>query len=103
VCGRRETAVNRLKPHDPRLNWRGFGARRPVLVEDCRSRTCPNQHPRRCTEYRFANTFVDLERLGLRSPGELPLVTIAYLIAQKLHACTDHTDPERPNDRCIVQ
>jgi hypothetical protein len=46
-----------------------------------------------------ANTFVDPEHLGLRSPGELPLVTIAYLIAQKLHACTDHTDPERPNDR----
>jgi hypothetical protein len=46
-----------------------------------------------------ANTFVDPEHLGLHSPGELPLVTIAYLIAQKLHACTDHTDPERPNDR----
>jgi type II secretory pathway pseudopilin PulG len=45
------------------------------------------------------NTFVDPERLGLPSPGELPLVTIAYLIAQKLHACTDHSDPERPNDR----
>jgi hypothetical protein len=45
------------------------------------------------------NTFVDPEHLGLRSPGELPLVTIAYLIAQKLHACTDNTDPERPNDR----
>jgi len=45
------------------------------------------------------NTFVDPELLGLRTPGELPLVTIAYLIAQKLHACTDHTDPERPNDR----
>jgi type II secretory pathway pseudopilin PulG len=45
------------------------------------------------------NTFIDPECLGLRSPGELPLVTIAYLIAQKLHACTDHTDPERPNDR----
>jgi hypothetical protein len=45
------------------------------------------------------NTFVDPQRLGLRSPGELPLVTIAYLIAQKLHACTDNTDPKRPNDR----
>ena len=45
------------------------------------------------------NRFVDPERLGLPSPGELPLVTIAYLIAQKLHACTDHTYPERPNDR----
>lgn len=45
------------------------------------------------------NTFINPERLGLRSPGELPLVTIAYLIAQKLHACADHTDPERPNDR----
>lgn len=28
------------------------------------------------------NTFVDPERLGLPSPGELPVVTIAYLIAQ---------------------
>jgi Nucleotidyl transferase AbiEii toxin, Type IV TA system len=46
-----------------------------------------------------ANTFVDPARLGLPSPGELPLVTIAYLIAQKLHACADHTDPARPNDR----
>ncbi|HEY1688790.1 MAG TPA: nucleotidyl transferase AbiEii/AbiGii toxin family protein [Solirubrobacteraceae bacterium] len=45
------------------------------------------------------NTFVDPEHLGLPSPGELPLVTIAYLIAQKLHACTDHTDDERSNDR----
>ncbi|HEY5194800.1 MAG TPA: nucleotidyl transferase AbiEii/AbiGii toxin family protein [Solirubrobacteraceae bacterium] len=45
------------------------------------------------------NTFVDPERLGLPSPGELPLVTIAYLVAQKLHACTDHTYSERPNDR----
>lgn len=45
------------------------------------------------------NTFIDPENLGLRSPGELPLVTIAYLIAQKLHACTDHSDPERPSDR----
>jgi hypothetical protein len=45
------------------------------------------------------NTFVDPELLGLPSPGELPLVTIAYLIAQKLHACTDHTESERPNDR----
>ena len=45
------------------------------------------------------NTFVDPEQLGLPSPGELPLVTIAYLIAQKLHACTDHTNSERPNDR----
>ncbi len=43
-----------------------------------------------------ANTFVDPEHLGLCSPGELPLVTIAYLIAQKLHACTDHTDPGTP-------
>ncbi len=43
-----------------------------------------------------ANTFVDPESLGLPPPGELPLVTIAYLVAQKLHACTD---AERPNDR----
>jgi hypothetical protein len=46
-----------------------------------------------------SNAFVDPERLGLPAPGELPLVTIACLVAQKLHACTDHADPERPNDR----
>lgn len=45
------------------------------------------------------NTFVDPEQLGLPPLGDLPLVTIAYLVAQKLHACTDHTDPGRPNDR----
>lgn len=45
------------------------------------------------------NTFLDPALLGLKPAGELPLVTIAYLIAQKLHACTDHFDPERPNDR----
>lgn len=45
-----------------------------------------------------SNTFIDPEHLGLKPPGDLPLVTIAYLIAQKLHACTDHT-AERPNDR----
>lgn len=46
-----------------------------------------------------SSAFVDPEHLGLQSPGELPIVTISYLIAQKLHACTDHTDPEQPNDR----
>jgi hypothetical protein len=42
------------------------------------------------------NTFVDPEHLGLRSPGELPLVTIAYLVAQKLHACTASRESTRP-------
>jgi hypothetical protein len=45
------------------------------------------------------NTFVDPVALGLSSVGEVPLVTLAYLIAQKLHACTDHFDQELPNDR----
>lgn len=45
------------------------------------------------------NTFVDPAALGLASVGEIPLVTLAYLIAQKLHACTDHSVPDRENDR----
>jgi hypothetical protein len=46
-----------------------------------------------------SNAFVNPEHLGLPPSGKLPLVTIAYLIAQKLHACTDHADPGPPNDR----
>jgi hypothetical protein len=42
---------------------------------------------------------VELKRLGLQQSEALPMVTAAYLIAQKLHACTDHSDLERPNDR----
>lgn len=45
------------------------------------------------------NPFVDPGDLGLTTIGEVPLVTLAYLIAQKLHACTDHSDRERANDR----
>lgn len=45
------------------------------------------------------NTFVDPAALGLTAVGEIPLVTLAYLIAQKLHACTDHSIPHRDNDR----
>ncbi len=42
---------------------------------------------------------LELDRLGLEAPGQVPLVTIAYLIAQKLHACTDHSATDRVNDR----
>jgi hypothetical protein len=42
---------------------------------------------------------IELERLGLERVDELPMVTVGYLIAQKLHACTDHSDLDRPNDR----
>lgn len=42
---------------------------------------------------------IGLERLGLQQPEALPMVTAAYLIAQKLHACTDHGDLSRANDR----
>lgn len=45
------------------------------------------------------NTFVDVAALGLTPVGELPLVTLAYMLAQKLHACTDHSVPDRDNDR----
>jgi nucleotidyltransferase AbiEii toxin of type IV toxin-antitoxin system len=45
------------------------------------------------------NTFVDVAALGLTPVGELPLVTLAYMLAQKLHACTDHSVPDHDNDR----
>lgn len=41
----------------------------------------------------------ELDRIGLEEPGAVPMVTAAYLIAQKLHACTDHSIQDRPNDR----
>lgn len=47
----------------------------------------------------LVDTFVDVAALGLSPVGELPLVTLAYMLAQKLHACTDHSVPERENDR----
>jgi hypothetical protein len=51
-------------------------------------------------ELRFIdNTFADPGALGLTPVGEVPLVTIAYLIAQKLHACTDHSSERWTNDR----
>jgi hypothetical protein len=42
---------------------------------------------------------IELDRLGLERPEAVPMVTAAYLTAQKLHACTDHSHVERPNDR----
>ena len=42
------------------------------------------------------NAFVNPGELGLSPVDDMPLVTLAYMIAQKLHACTDHTVP---NDR----
>lgn len=51
-------------------------------------------------ELRFIdNTFLDPGALGLTPVGEVPIVTLAYLIAQKLHACTDHAIPGWENDR----
>lgn len=41
----------------------------------------------------------DIARLGLEGPDRLPVVAIGYLIAQKLHACTDHSATEWKNDR----
>jgi hypothetical protein len=46
-----------------------------------------------------SGTFIDPARLGLAPVTELPVVTIAYMIAQKLHACTDHSIPGHTNDR----
>lgn len=46
-----------------------------------------------------AGALVDPSDLGLSSVGEVPVVTLAYLIAQKLHACTDHSGGDRQNDR----
>jgi hypothetical protein len=42
------------------------------------------------------NSFVNPSELGLSPVNDMPLVTLAYMVAQKLHACTDHTVP---NDR----
>lgn len=46
-----------------------------------------------------ASQLLELDRLGFEAPERVPLVTIGYLIAQKLHACTDHSDLDRVNDR----
>jgi hypothetical protein len=46
-----------------------------------------------------SDTFIDPARLGLAPVSQLPIVTLAYMIAQKLHACTDHSVPDRANDR----
>lgn len=46
-----------------------------------------------------ANSFVDPGDLGLTPVAAVPRVSLAYLLAQKLHACTDHSNEERPNDR----
>lgn len=42
---------------------------------------------------------VDPGDLGLTTVREVPVVTLAYLIAQKLHACTDHARGDWQNDR----
>lgn len=45
------------------------------------------------------NPFVDPGDLGLTPVGQVPLVTLGCILAQKLHACTDHSNLGRPNDR----
>lgn len=42
---------------------------------------------------------INPREIGLADVQELPAVTPQYSIAQKLHACTDHSHPNRPNDR----
>ncbi len=46
-----------------------------------------------------SSRLLELDRLGFEAPERVPLVTIAYLVAQKLHACTDHSTLDRVNDR----
>jgi hypothetical protein len=45
------------------------------------------------------NSLLRPEDVGLPSVSSLPVVTISYLIAQKLHACTDHSREDYENDR----
>lgn len=40
-----------------------------------------------------------LTPVGLQGPDVVPCLSLAYQIAQKLHACTDPLDGARPNDR----
>jgi hypothetical protein len=74
-------------------------ATRAIRGAQCSSRSRPPKEPSasrsigRPTRSSTPNTWV------CAPPASCPLVTIAYLVAQKLHACTDNTDPERPNDR----
>lgn len=42
---------------------------------------------------------VSLEPVGLPAPPSVPCLSVRYQVAQKLHACTDPLDGERPNDR----
>ncbi len=42
---------------------------------------------------------IDPRAVGLGKVQELPAVTARYSIAQKLHACTDHSHPTAANDR----
>src|ERR1700754_4660303 len=68
-----------------------------------RSPPCSSRRPppkaTRAGARSWSTTPVDVAALGLTPVGELPLVTLAYMLAQKLHACTDHSVPERENDR----
>lgn len=45
------------------------------------------------------NVLVDPADLGLSPVGQVPVVTLAYMVAQKLHACTDHATGGWANDR----
>jgi hypothetical protein len=40
-----------------------------------------------------------LDPVGLPSPDPIPCLSLPYQVAEKLHACTDPLDGERPNDR----
>lgn len=42
---------------------------------------------------------VSLDPVGLPVPPTVPCLSVRYQIAQKLHACTDSLDGQRPNDR----
>jgi hypothetical protein len=42
---------------------------------------------------------VTLDPVGLPNPPDVPCLSVRYQIAQKLHACTDPLDGQRPNDR----
>lgn len=45
------------------------------------------------------NQLLDVAAIGIPHVDQLPAVTRSYMIAQKLHACTDHSVPDMTNRR----
>jgi hypothetical protein len=52
-------------------------------------------------KYTYAdNLLIQPAKLGLKNDlNSVPIVAFSYMLAQKLHACTDHSNPNWDNDR----